>query len=315
MASLKTHISWTDSTWNPTTGCTKASAGCDFCYAEALTNRLWGGNFEIVRTHPARLTHVADFKPLRIEDHPGRTAAPRIRPRRVFVNSMSDLMHKDIPDAFRHLVYDAMEAHPETVFQVLTKRQLTLRRFLGERYGKRGIPAHLWHGVSVEDDRVAMRIDMLRTIKDECGDFTAFLSVEPLIGTVAKHRYDGIDQVLIGGESGPNARPMAIEAARASRDEARRAGAAVWFKQFGTWPNNPLYRESNARLHLERVRHAIERGEREASIEMRPRKSDGKTVPVITGEKGGATLDGEVLHELPPAYQIIAAKLNAQALV
>lgn len=287
MATMKTHISWTNSTWNPTTGCTKVSAGCDHCYAEALTNRLFGGGFEVVKSHPKRLTQAHGFQPLRNPDG-------SLTPRMVFVNSMSDLMHDDIADTFRDSVFDAMEGEPRTIFQVLTKRPMTLRRYIEARYGNRGIPAHLWFGASVEDNRVKGRVDMLRRLKDACGEFTAFLSVEPLIGAADKHDYTRIDWVLIGGESGPKARPMAIEWARSSRDEARRANAAVWFKQFGQWTNNPLYRAANAKTHRERIEHAVRAGERQVA------------------EKGGATLDGEVLHELPPHFHALKAELNRQ---
>lgn len=290
MTSRATHISWTHSTWNPTTGCTPISAGCDNCYAKALTNRLFGGGFETVRVHPDRLDQAATFRPIR-----ERGAPPR--PRMVFVNSMSDLMHDQIPDGFRDQVFDRIEAEPATVFQVLTKRPMTLRRYVEARY-RAGVPANVWLGVSVEDDRVRGRIDALRRLKDAVGKFCAFLSVEPLIGAPARHDYTGMDWVLIGGESGPGARPCDADWARASLAKARRAGAAAWFKQWGTWPNNPLYRTANARTHMERVRSAIDRGERLARIERHAKTGR----EVITGEKGGATLDGETLRELPAAY-------------
>lgn len=303
MTVLETGISWTDSTWNPTTGCTKVSAGCQFCYAEALTNRLWGGNFEQVRTHAGRLGDVRKFLPL----ESGARGGTR-RPRRVFVNSMSDLMHKDIPDSFRDNVFDAMATMPDTIFQILTKRPMTLRRYIERRFAGRAVPDNLWLGVSVEDNAVADRIGFLRAMKDRLGDFTAFLSVEPLIGPCDRHDYTGIDQVLIGGESGPNARDMLIEWPRTSRDLARRAGAAVWFKQFGTWRNNPLYASSNAPTHFGRIRSAIERGERAVRIEI----VNGREK--IIGEKGGATLDGELIHEHPPAFRMIERRLNPRLL-
>jgi protein gp37 len=300
VATLKTHISWTHSTWNPTTGCTKMSAGCDFCYAEALTIRLWGGNFDQVKTHPDRLGQARKFTPLQV--------AGELVPRMVFVNSMSDLMHKDIPDGFRDQVFDAIEATPFTVYQVLTKRPMTLLRYIEGRYKASGVPANLWLGTSVEDNRVKGRIDFLRRLKDSVGAFTAFLSVEPLIGVPDEHDYTGIDQVLIGGESGPKARDMPLAAPRTSRDLARAAGAAVWFKQFGQWRNNPYYQATNGPTHLERVRQAIAAGEREARIE-----TDDRGRSKILGEKGGATLDGEVLHELPPAYARLQLELRRQA--
>jgi len=308
MAVMKTSISWTDSTWNPTTGCTKVSEGCKFCYAEALVHR-WGDDFAVVKMHANRLAQVAQFVPLKGEDG-------TLRPRRVFVNSMSDLMHEQVTDAFRSQCFDAMESAPQTIMQVLTKRPMTLKRVISERYKGRGVPAHIWLGVSVEDNRVHGRVDELRRLKDMVGDFTAFLSVEPLIGATDLHDYTGIEQVLIGGESGPYARDMAISWPRESRDLARRAGAAVWFKQFGKWSNNPLYRQSNAESHLDRVRHAIAAGEQKAWLVERVTKpkngSTGKPYLAVAGEKGGATLDGEVLHEYPPHYHRLARELAGQ---
>lgn len=298
MATLKTHISWTDSTWNPTTGCTKVSSGCDHCYAEALTNRLWGGGFDVVKTHPERLAQVAKFTPIRDE-------AGALRPRMVFVNSMSDLMHDQITDAYRDSVFDAITTKPETVFQVLTKRPMTMRRYAEARWKAGGVPANVWLGVSVEDNRVRGRIDQLRRLKDAVGAFTAFLSVEPLIGPCDQHDYRGIDWVLIGGESGPKARPMPADWPRRSRDLAREAGATVWFKQFGSWRNNPLYAQANGPSHLDRVRQAIRAGERLAFIGV-----DDRGRPRVTGEKGGATLDGEILRELPSHYHRLKAELG-----
>jgi protein gp37 len=301
MAVLKTHISWTNTTWNPATGCTKVSAGCDFCYAEALTAYYGRGRFEDVRIHPERLGQVAGFGPL--DDGRGG-----LLPRMVFVNSMSDLMHEKIPDGFRDEVFARMEAAPRTIFQVLTKRRGILRRYVEARYRGRGVPANVWLGVSVEDGRVAGRIDALRRLKEAVGPFTAFLSVEPLIGAPDAHDYRGIEQVLIGGESGPRARPMELAWARLSRDKARAAGAAVWMKQFGTWPNNPLYPRDGPGPHVDRVRRAIDAGERLAWIAADPKTGRLR----IAGEKGGATLDGEVLHELPPAWHALKARLTGR---
>lgn len=304
MAVMKTHISWTNSTWNPTTGCTKVSRGCDFCYAEEITNRLWGGNFDTVKCHPKRLKQVHGFEPI--------TQQNGLRvPRMVFVNSMSDLMHKDIPDDFRNQVFELMEAKPQTVFQILTKRPMTMRRYLEGRYGQGGprqgpIPENLWFGASVEDNRVKQRIDILRQIKLSLGPYTAFLSVEPLIGPCDEHDYARIDWVLIGGESGPHARPMEIAWPRTARDRARAAGCRIWFKQFGTWPNNPLYQRAPGSRHIDKVNYAIAHGERRAGIV----EKNGR--PAVTGEKGGATLDGEVYNELPPSFTRITDRLNAK---
>lgn len=297
MVSMHTHISWCDSTWNPTTGCTKVSAGCDHCYAEALTNRLWGGDFGTVKLHPDRLAKVSSFTP-----KPGDDG--RLVPRMVFINSMSDIFHDDIPDAFRDRVFDSMATMPDTVMQLLTKRPMTMRRYIADRFPA-GVPDHLWLGVSVEDNRVRGRIDTLRRLKDQVGPFTAFLSVEPLIGPTDRHDYAGIDWVLIGGESGHGARFMNVDWARTSRDQARHVNAAIWFKQFGSWPSNPLYAKANGPTHTDRIRQAIRAGERQAWY-----VPNGKGGQSLQGEKGGATLDGEVLHGLPPSFGIIQARLN-----
>jgi protein gp37 len=247
---------------------------------------------------------VRKFKP--VKDGLG------VRPHRVFVNSMSDLMHEDVTDTFRDKVFDAMEDHEFTVFQVLTKRPMTLRRYIERRYAGQGlIPANIWLGVSCEDNRVRGRLDTLRRMKDALGAFTAFVSVEPLIGNPDKHDYSVLDWILIGGESrqGKELQRMDADWAKVARDKARHAGAAVWFKQWGDWSNNPLYYrhapdETLPKLHVDRVRRAMAAGEREADIE----EKNGKLR--VTGEKGGATLDGQVIHEHPPAYERLRVLLN-----
>jgi protein gp37 len=300
MAVMKTHISWTDSTWNPTTGCTKVSAGCEHCYAEYIVEKRWKQDFSQVISHRDRIAAVRRFKPL--ADARGRPV-----PRRVFVNSMSDLMHKDIDDAFRDLCFEAMEHQQGAVFQILTKRPMTMARYIAARYGAGGrVPDHIWLGVSVEDNRVASRIDTMRALKASV-PHTLFLSIEPLIGPPDRHDYHAVDQVLIGGESGFGARDMEPAWAAIAVERARAAGAAVWFKQWGKWANNPLYRATGAPSHLERVRLAIAMGERLAAVEM---SDTGR--PVITGEKGGATLDGKVLRELPPMFDVLTKRLRGR---
>ncbi len=298
MAVMKTHISWTDSTWNPTTGCTKVSAGCENCYAEYIVEQRWKGDFTQVVTHADRIAAVSRFRPL-----PGPDGKPV--PRRVFVNSMSDLMHDKIADSFRDLCFDAMERKRDTVFQVLTKRGMTMRRYVEARYQDRTVPDHIWFGVSAEDSRVRGRLDTLRAMKQSLGGCILFVSVEPLIGNPDRHDYADFDQVLIGGESGLGARDCDEAWCHTSVDLARKAGAAVWFKQWGQWKNNPLYQRANGPTHTDRVRQAIQAGEREARIEI---GHSGK--PVITGEKGGATLGGQVYHEMPPIYGELTKRLR-----
>lgn len=284
----KTHISWTDSTVNPTVGCTHASAGCDNCYAESMVNRLMGGNFGNIRLHPDRIAKMRTLKAIR---GPGG----HLRPRLVFVNSMSDLMHDLIPEDFKHRVFDAMEANENCAWQVLTKRAVQLRQFVQNRYGNRGVPDHIWLGVSVEDNRVAGRINILRRLKDRVGGMTAFLSVEPLIGPVDQHDYTDIDQVLVGGESGPGRRRCAEEWMRQSLAEARRAGAAIHLKQWGHPVDNPLVAARMASRGLTAKQAFIEVCQ--IGLELAPE------------EKGGATIDGTLLREKPPVYEALRARL------
>lgn len=303
MAVIDSHISWCTSTWNPTTGCTKVSDGCKHCYAEALTHRLWGGGFDNVKTHPDRLGQTKKFRPVRGEDG-------QMQPHLVFVNSMSDLMHDDIPETFRHDVFDRIEATPDAIFQVLTKRPAQLKKFVQNRYGNTGVPRHLWLGVSCEDNQVAGRLNILRRIKDRVGDFTAFVSVEPLIGPCDQMDFTGLDWILIGGESRQlgKARPMLIKWPMVARDLARIAGSAIWFKQFGQWQNNPLFKNAPPGPLMERVEWVIQNGERCARIETDPKT--GKRRLSRDSEKGGATLDGEVLHEFPPAFYAMKAEMR-----
>jgi protein gp37 len=298
MAVMKTHISWTDSTWNPTTGCTKVSAGCLHCYAEYIVEKRWGQDFATVISHDNRLAAVSKFKPLAGADG-------KLVPRRVFVNSMSDLMHEQIAESFRDQCFEAMEGKPDTVFQVLTKRPMTMSRYVEHRYRGRTVPDHIWFGASVEDNRVRSRIDTLRAMKQAVGGCILFLSIEPLLGDPDKHDYREIDQVLIGGESGVGARDCLEQWCHTSVDLARMAGSAVWFKQWGQWKNNPLYQHAKGPTHLDKVRQAIRAGEKQARIGL----SDAGR-PVITGEKGGATLGGKVLNEMPPVYALLTKRLR-----
>jgi protein gp37 len=274
------------------TGCTKVSPGCDNCYAEAMSKRMWGGRaFTDIRVHPERLDQVRKFKP--IEEADGS-----LRPRLVFVNSMSDIFHEEVPDAFRDRVFDAIEAMPLTVFQCLTKRAHVMRKYIGARFRSRPVPDNIWLGPSVEDNRVNGRLRITRALKDEVGDFTAFASVEPIIGTCDALDFTRIDWVLTGGESGWKARPMQLEWLRQAHHGARAARATIHFKQFGHARNNPVV-TALMRDHG----YTMQRAFAEAcsgGLEKEP------------GEKGGATLDEEVLHEKPPAYYRIKDRLNQQ---
>jgi protein gp37 len=218
MANL-TAIEWTDATWNPVTGCTKISAGCDHCYAERFSERFRG-----TPGHPFESGFDLTLRPERIEQ-PLRWRQPRM----IFVNSMSDLFQKEIPQEFITQVVDTMERAHWHTFQVLTKRSSLMRDFLRSRYGEGRGPAHMWFGVSVEDGRRKSRIRHLQ----EAPAGVRFLSVEPLIGPMGELDLTGIDWVIVGGESGPGARPMKPEWVREVRDQCRDNGVAFFFKQWG----------------------------------------------------------------------------------
>lgn len=212
-------IEWTDATWNPVTGCTKITAGCDNCYAERFAERFRG-----VAGHPFEQGFDLTLRPERLS----QPLAWR-RPRMIFVNSMSDLFHKAVPATFIDQVFETMEAADHHVYQVLTKRSPLMRRYLRRRYADRAPPTHIWFGVSVESAVGQARIEHLRTSPAA----VRFLSVEPLIGPVGKIDLKGIHWVIAGGESGPGARPMHIDWAREIRDQCAAQRVPFFFKQWG----------------------------------------------------------------------------------
>jgi protein gp37 len=214
-----TTIEWTDATWNPVTGCTKVSAGCDHCYAERFSERFRG-----TPGHPFESGFDLTLRPERLEQ-PLRWRQPRM----IFVNSMSDLFHKEIPQEFIARVFDTMERANWHTFQVLTKRSSLMRNFLRKRYGAVQGPAHMWFGVSIEDGKRSSRIRHLR----EAPAGLRFLSIEPLIGSVGRLDLAGIDWVIVGGESGPGARPIDPDWVRNIRDQCLAVGVAFFFKQWG----------------------------------------------------------------------------------
>jgi protein gp37 len=214
-----TSIEWTDATWNPVTGCTKISAGCDHCYAERFSERFRG-----TRGHPFAHGFDLTLRPERLEQ-PLRWRSPRM----IFVNSMSDLFHKDIPDGFIASVCDTMERANWHTFQVLTKRSSLMRDFLRRRYGDRSGPVHMWFGVSIEDSGKKSRIQHLR----DAPAGVRFLSIEPLLGRMGRLNLRDIDWVIVGGESGPGARPIKVEWVREIRDQCNESGVAFFFKQWG----------------------------------------------------------------------------------
>ncbi len=211
----QSNIEWTEMTWNPTTGCTKISAGCKFCYAEIMSKRLqamgvekYKDNFE-VRTHAEALKIPYTWKHSKV----------------VFVNSMSDLFHKDIPLDFIQQVFKVMNDNPQHVFQVLTKRAERLLEIHKELKWTHNI----WMGVSVENDKVRNRIDFLR----ETNARVKFLSLEPLIGPLKKLNLENIDWVIVGGESGHKPRPMKTDWVLDIQEQCKKVGIAFFFKQWG----------------------------------------------------------------------------------
>jgi protein gp37 len=212
-------IEWTDATWNPVTGCTKITRGCDNCYAARFSERFRG-----VIGHPFSSGFDLTLRPERL-DQPLKWRKPRM----IFVNSMSDLFQKQIPRSFIDQAFETMEEANWHVFQVLTKRSSLMRDYLRKRYGGKRGPWHIWCGVSVEDAQAIRRIEHLRA----CLAGVRFLSIEPLIGAIGPLDLSGIDWVIVGGESGPRARPIHPEWVREIRDQCIAHDVAFFFKQWG----------------------------------------------------------------------------------
>ena len=217
--SLKSVIEWTNSTWNPVTGCSKISAGCDHCYAERFSERFRG-----VEGHPYESGFDLTLRPDRLE-HPTRWRRRQL----IFVNSMSDLFHKKVPTEYIESVFDTMERADWHIYQVLTKRSSLMRRFVRERYRDRTAPPHIWLGVSIEN---AAALTRLRHLK-QTNASVRFVSFEPLIGPIDAVNLEDIHWVIAGGESGPGARPVQAEWVRNLRDQCQAQGVAFFFKQWG----------------------------------------------------------------------------------
>lgn len=297
MSTTNTDIEWTDATWNPVTGCEKVSPGCDNCYAEGIARRFAGTkafpNGFAVTTHPQRL------------EAPKRWRTPR----KVFVNSMSDLFHADVPDEFIAAVWDTMAATPRHTYQVLTKRPARMRALM------RHLPVlpNVWLGVSVEDQkwaerRVPVLLDTPAAVR--------FLSCEPLLGPIdltravwtmgsqrghgltasfvhtgwCCQRFHGIDWVIVGGESGPGARPMYPDWARGIRDQCIREDVPFLFKQWGAWAPTGW--------------HGIGRGEPGRRIYVgEPVDEHGHREEIARTSKhaAGRILDGRTWDQYPPS--------------
>ncbi len=211
----KSAIEWTDATWNPVTGCTKLSPGCKHCYAERLAARLkamgnprYHNGFDLT-LHPDQLALPLKWK----------------QPRRIFVNSMSDLFHETVPEYFIHQVFSVMRQAHWHIFQVLTKRATRLAGLASDLEW----PCNVWQGVSVENADYVNRIKYLRKVPAAI----RFLSIEPLLGPMPKLALQGIQWVIVGGESGPHARPMEPQWVSGIRNQCVAAGVPFFFKQWG----------------------------------------------------------------------------------
>lgn len=236
-----TTIEWTEETWNPVTGCSKVSAGCANCYAETMARRLqamgaqgYDNGFDLTLL-PERLK-----QPLR-----------KKKPTRFFVNSMSDLFHEDVPDEFLDDVFAVMRQTPQHTYQILTKRAYRLPQY----FGSKALPSNIWIGVTVEDRESGIpRIDHLRKVNAAI----RFLSVEPLLQDLGKIDLNGIHWVIVGGESGPNARPMHQGWVLSIKEQCEKYGSAFFFKQWGTWGMDMVKRnkKTNGRLLLGQIWNA-----------------------------------------------------------
>jgi protein gp37 len=251
----KSAIQWTDATWNPVTGCSKVSPGCAHCYAETLSLRFgW-----------SKVPWLPEYAAENVVLHPERLDQPRRwrRPRRVFVNSMSDLFHELVPDAYIHDVFDRMARADWHSYQLLTKRPERMAEVVSAYYalrpGKVPLP-QVWLGASIENDRWTARADAVRRTPAA----VRFISAEPLLGPLPSLDLTEIDWLIVGGESGAGARPMRPEWARRLRDQALASGTAFFFKQWGgrtpkahgreldgrTWDEYPDGRDSEPELEL-----------------------------------------------------------------
>lgn len=221
-------IEWTEATWNPTIGCNKISAGCKNCYAEVMSKRL-------------KAMGVDDYKDgFKFKILPHRLNFPykTIKPTKFFVNSMSDLFHEEVPMKFLNQVFDVIENTPHHIYQILTKRAENMHKY----FHNNRPPKNVWLGVTVENRRSKYRIDLLRNINSEI----KFLSLEPLLEDLEELVLENIDWAIVGGESGPKARPMDKEWVINIKDQCEAQNVAFFFKQWGTWGADGVRRSKKA---------------------------------------------------------------------
>lgn len=232
----RSKIEWTDATWNPVRGCVKISPGCKHCYAETFAERFRGTS-----GHPYEQGFDPRLVPKKLLE-PLKWTSPRM----VFANSMSDLFQDDVPDAYIAAVAHVMALADWHTFQVLTKRSARMRQLLSGPMNSVAAAPHIWWGVSVEDRRYGLpRIEDLRRAPAA----VRFLSVEPLLEDLGVLDLDGIDLVIVGGESGPGARPMRVEWVRSIRDQCAAANVRFFFKQWGGVQKKSTGRQLDGRLY------------------------------------------------------------------
>jgi protein gp37 len=234
--SANSKIEWTDATWNPVRGCTKISPGCAHCYAETFAERFRG-----VPGHPYEQGFDLRLVPEKLTEPISWS-----KPQMVFVNSMSDLFHKDVPDDYVVLVAQVMAAANWHTYQVLTKRSERLRDLLKTKLAFAAALPHIWWGVSVENRKHGLpRIDHLRAADPAM----AFLSIEPLLEDLGQINLHGIDWVIVGGESGAGARPMQREWVVNIQEQCARASVPFFFKQWGGVRKSRAGRELNGQTY------------------------------------------------------------------
>ena len=242
----ETQIEWTDATWNPVAGCSVKSAGCKNCYAMQMARRLeamgidkYEGLIRKDRRHPVWNGVVREDKESLAIPYKWK------KPRKIFVNSMSDLFHEKVGEAFIHNVWKVMEETPQHHYQILTKRPERMQEVIRNKI-KRVLP-NVWLGTSVEDGQALSRIDFLRKTPAAI----RFISFEPLIGSVGKVNLRGIDWAIVGGESGSNARPIKEDWIDEIYAQCSHYDTAFFFKQWGTWgkDNKKRSKKANGRVY------------------------------------------------------------------
>lgn len=271
----QSRIEWTEATWNPVVGCSRVSAGCDHCYAIRMTGRLQAMGVTGYEGLVADGDWTGEVRCL-----PERLDVPRYwrKPRRIFVNSMSDLFHPGVPTSFIEQVWDMMASTPQHTYQVLTKRPARMAALFGDDSPREPLP-NVWLGTSVEAAYQTWRIGKLR----DTVAAMRFVSLEPLIGPIPALNLDGIGWVIVGGESGPGARRMRVEWVQEIRDQCVAAGVPFFFKQWGEW------------VHVDQIPE-MEWVSLDAAVNL---ASDPREYWRVGKRRAGRLLDGQTWDEMP----------------